>query len=232
MTLPRRVIPLALVGVLVVLTAVAAIVEVRGAPSEAQVTLENAVAKTMGASSFEVRQIVNGEYAGTWEAPDRLFFFLTESGGASFLFLGKQEYVVVSRPHAQVLHRDIRVDSPDTFSTVFDFDTPLPPLGEAATASNVVRVSDGFSFIVPTIRVQSVSLVGPVIIQHPVLTAYNTPMAVEVRNGFVVALTLTRGISVTKPDAPGALRRAHRPPETWHLSHFNDAPPVVAPKLG
>jgi hypothetical protein len=231
--------PFGLLGTMAALALGAALLGIFGGPTLAAINLQIAVARTAAEPSFTfhvsntVRQfaqkptLLRDRSVGTWQAPDRLSLRSSSGdqayGSSVTITIGTHQYQ--SHPNGGADTIDI---SPFVANSLSIADGPifgLPPLGAAATATNVTHHGDRYSFVVPhmTLPIGWVAY-APLSqktsqVHFPV--AVNTPMTATIRNGLIVQISFPHGIHGNKGPVLGK--------STWTLSNFGTAPAIQNP---
>ena len=224
----RRCIPLLLVGLVFLVAVGAAVLGQSNSPSSSSRTeIQTAAAQTMGASSFVFHtaaygysdpELTNRSNVGIWQSPDRLevsshFLHRTST------FIGPTAYVPARSGYTK-LHYNVFDLSP--FTGPFAWVTGLPALGLLNSAKSIAVHGNTYKATIPEIPMRSAWIAyapegrtpSPPL---PAPMAYNTPVSVVVRNGYVVRVTFPDGITSKKSSTP---------PFSWTLSR------VLGPRLG
>lgn len=154
--------------------ALALTTEVTPSPPGDQV-LRGAVRATLASSGFDFHR-VGATATGTYRAPDNVYVDIPghHSSETEFFVLGFDG----SGPDAYVRAQMDGSFYPD-----------VPPLASVARATDVVRLGDTFTFVIPAI-----ALAQPMGLRPSTVVARDTQASVVVRNGRVVQLDLPRGI--------------------------------------
>jgi hypothetical protein len=125
----------------------------------------------------------------------------------------------------KVTHEFVSPPLTDPFSGGDPTAFPLPPLGDVAKATDIVRRGDTYTFIVPRtmLDVGWEAYAGNRILMSQGPVALNTLTRVVIKQGFIVSMSYPRGIH------SGRLTER---PAPWRRYDFNDAPPVKVPNGG
>jgi hypothetical protein len=224
--------PFLLVGLLFLIAVGAAVLGQSNSPSPSSRTaIQAATAQTMGASSFVFHtaaygysdpELTDRTNVGIWRSPDRLEVSSLVLHRTS-TFIGPAAYVTAPRGYAK-LHYNVFDLNP--FTGPFAWVTGLPALGLLNDAKTTAIYGNTYEATIPEIRMRSAWIayapeghtpsprpLGPV--------AYNTPVRVTLRNGYVVGLTFPNGITSRTSDTP---------PFSWTFSRFGTAPSVMPPR--
>jgi hypothetical protein len=242
----RRIVPYALLGSVTLLAIGAAALGASmggsspaggstGAPGSSG--LQSAVGATEQASSFTFRetavvpasqegtsgQVRHVSIGGSYQAPDRWAVGTTLGGNfPRVIEVGRTEYFVEPGGRVFVAHT---ARAPSLTSSDWLPILNVPPIGVAGDATDVQHHGSTYTFVVPTMELPpswvAYSPQGLVSSDLPrPSVAKDTPVAVVVRDGYIVSLSFPRGF------VAGADRLV---PSTWSITRFGSAPPVVAP---
>jgi hypothetical protein len=228
----KRYIPFLLVG-LVLLAAVGAafLGQSNAPPSRSETAIQAAATQTMGASSFVFHtaaygysdpELTNQTNIGIWQSPNRI-----EVSNVvlhrTFTFIGTTVYVPARSGYTKLRYN---VFGMNPFTEPFSSLTGLPALGLLSDAKSIALHGNTYEATIPKIRMRSdwiayapeakTSSLPP-----PGPMAYNTPVSVVIRNGYVVRLTFPDGITSKKSETS---------PFSWTLTRFGTGPLVMPPR--
>jgi hypothetical protein len=235
----RRAVPYLLLGLLTGGAIIGLALGLASAPTSGDLSLQSAAVITTQASSLRFTAVLppamatvagkrvrlpGEQVSGLWQAPNRWQTKIRggPNDGHSFTSVGSHTYI--KNPGQRLGRLDSVPYGPSPFDVPYGF-IGLPPLGGLATAVDVVRHGDVYSFVIPNLDVPPQTIVyAPLSGAHyvpPVMVAHNVPGTADVVDGYVVKCEFPNGVTLGKQ---------HLRPASWRLSDFGTAPPVLIPK--
>jgi hypothetical protein len=228
----RRMVPFALVGVLVLLTLGVALVGIRDSPSPAQISLQIAAERTAEAPSFRYtlysqtmsskfgRALSLGRTYGVWRAPNR-WLVRDDHDGISSLSTVTGSLLHVDNGDGLSLNFRIPLSADQPLTDPNSPLLSLPPLGMLASATNVTRNGNVYSFEIPRLETGlggwvAYAPLSRATIALPLAVALNTPTRVVIKDGYVVSLSFPHGIQILH-------RGGLRIDSDWHISQIGTA---------